>query len=425
MKQEVKWRGTASSELTCRSEALARQLGEQLRDRRILEFFQSNDDWSLSSGSSGVALALDWLDRCFPNEGWAESASRFLLSAAKSFEKNARAGMHPGLFGGVSGIAFAANSLSRDGCRYSNLVHTLHSLTTRIGNEFISRVSQYTEFSPSDYDIISGISGIGAYASSVLDFPEALQLLNKCVGFFVESLDFSPPHLRFFIPPHLIQSPRMAEVYPSGYVDCGLAHGLPSPLAFLSIAKLSGCQYDGLVLAITNFSEWLIDNSFETQSGKQWPSGVGCESASKNRLPTRAAWCYGNPGIARSLWLAGKALDCQRIKDIAIDSINAVFRSSRESWQIDSPMFCHGWAGLLHIVMRFDNEIQDDAFSYATVDLINDFLSQLEEYPVLDLNNSTRLVTPGLLEGAAGILLVLISVSSHLDPSWDRLMLTN
>ena len=72
--------------------------------------------------------------------------------------------------------------------------------------------------------------------------------------------------------------------------------------------------------------------------------------------PSRAAWCYGSPGIARSLWLAGEALDRDAYRYLAVSAMRDVFRRPVASRRIDAPTFCHGVAGLLAIALRFAND---------------------------------------------------------------------
>ncbi|WP_277752743.1 lanthionine synthetase LanC family protein [Streptomyces sp. L2] len=69
--------------------------------------------------------------------------------------------------------------------------------------------------------------------------------------------------------------------------------------------------------------------------------------------PARSAWCYGAPGVAHALWLAGTALGDHDLHDVATEAMAAVLRRPAHMRFIDSPTFCHGVAGLLQIVLRF------------------------------------------------------------------------
>ncbi len=71
---------------------------------------------------------------------------------------------------------------------------------------------------------------------------------------------------------------------------------------------------------------------------------------------TRTAWCDGTPGVARSLWLAGQALEDDNLCQEAVKAIECSLRRPVRLRQINSPTLCHGVAGLLQICLRFAHE---------------------------------------------------------------------
>lgn len=69
----------------------------------------------------------------------------------------------------------------------------------------------------------------------------------------------------------------------------------------------------GLREMIAFLADWVVTHQVGQEWGIDWPDSVPLECAAVaqdwQRLPpTRAAWCYGAPGVARSLWLASCAL---------------------------------------------------------------------------------------------------------------------
>ncbi|PEK75223.1 lanthionine synthetase LanC family protein, partial [Bacillus pseudomycoides] len=70
----------------------------------------------------------------------------------------------------------------------------------------------------------------------------------------------------------------------------------------------------------------------------------------KQNSASRAAWCYGTPGVARALYLAGKVTNNQEYIDVSIQTLDDLFNYQRHEWGLYSPTFCHGYAGLLHIL---------------------------------------------------------------------------
>ena len=142
---------------------------------------------------------------------------------------------------------------------------------------------------------------------------------------------------------------------------------------------------------------------------------------------SRAAWCYGTPGIARALWLAGTARGRSEWCNLAIDAMAAVYRRPMPDRQITSPTFCHGVSGLLQVTLRFANETGLPLFEEAAQDLTKWLLSAFEPDAIMGFRNwepgGTRVDQPGLLEGAAGVLLTMLAAATDVEPSWDRAFL--
>lgn len=211
----------------------------------------------------------------------------------------------------------------------------------------------------------------------------------------------------------------------SGYINLGLAHGVPGPLALLSIAALQGINRANLYSAISKLASWITSQRVEDAFGINWPT---YSFPKGDRLRgARAAWCYGSPGIANSLYIAGLALGDVELKEIAISALLAVQKRSIEARAIDSPTFCHGVAGLPQIVLRVANGSQDPGLRQFALELIDQLLSSFEEDALLGFRNietkSSIVDSPGLLMGALGPALALLSAASSLEPEWDQVFL--
>ena len=115
----------------------------------------------------------------------------------------------------------------------------------------------------------------------------------------------------------------MAKFFPEGNLNCGLAHGIPGPLAAMALAFESGVDVDGLAEAIERTAEWLVQHQTADDYGVNWPTAVPWTP--EGRVPSerldasRAAWCYGTPGVARALWLAGRAIGASSLCRLAVE----------------------------------------------------------------------------------------------------------
>jgi len=109
---------------------------------------------------------------------------------------------------------------------------------------------------------------------------------------------------RWFIPAALLPNDLQRQDSPQGHFDCGLAHGIPGPLAALALTWLAGYRYPGLHESIAYLGNWVVEHQIHKEWGIDWPGSGPFEHASLSRdwkslSATRPAWCYGTPGVAR------------------------------------------------------------------------------------------------------------------------------
>jgi hypothetical protein len=228
----------------------------------------------------------------------------------------------------------------------------------------------------------------------------------------------------------------MLRVFPEGYLNCGLAHGIPGPLATMSLAKLAGVPCPGLEQAISQTAAWLADHRLDDRWGANWPTGLGLrvsDEGTETIAPVtespvaQAGWCYGSPGVARALYLAGLALEDATYTALAIEAVRAVVHRPSADRRIVSPTICHGIAGLLQIMLRFaDDTGAEDVLVEAEL-LAEHLLGQYEPETLLGYRSveleGRRVDQPGLLDGAPGVALALLAASCPVVPAWDRIFL--
>lgn len=436
------WRGVVKEEVRRAAQRIVLDVAERLRTPRNAEEIarrtnqQSSPEiqrqwmpFSTSFGNAGLALLFGQLDRCFPDQGWDRVAHDHLAVAARSLETFPVA-LPAGIFGGVAGLCFATSYLSRNGERYQHLSRTLDDLLlqeTSASTHLPDPPLAGARFR--DYDLIVGPSGVAGYLLLQRARTEVAPVLDAILDRLVYLSEWQDSHLRFFILPHMLPTEHHREQFPHGCTDCGLAHGVPGPLAVLSLARIHGVERPGLDIAIRRLAEWVACQRLTDTWGISWPAAVPPSDAgeSPNKRISRDAWCYGGPGVARALWSAGNALDDMALQDLALQTIHAV--RSRPIWarKIDSPIFCHGVAGLLQVVVRFANDTGDSFFDEMAAELVSQILNLYEPHSAAGFRDieayERRVDNPGLLEGAAGIALALLAATTDVEPAWDRLFL--
>jgi hypothetical protein len=375
-------------------------------------------------GTAGVAVLFGQLDQVYPDQGWDVAAHDCVKVSVRRIEE--RANTQPGLFNGLGGLAFTAWSLSKGGTRYAGLLANLDDRVIRgaleLAEEFIAKPYDRPI---EDYDIVSGLAGITGYLLLRKEEPAVAEALPRIVEALVAFCGTGPDGPNWFISPESLSAAMLIDVFPAGMYNLGFAHGIPGPLAALALAYDAGQRVEGQQEAIERVGHWLLDHRSDDEWGPGWTIGVEREATPGH--PAHNAWCYGSAGVARALWLAGRANSDDVLCGTALETMDGIYRRPSQVRGIDrSPGLCHGVGGLLQLTSLFAAETTDagDAAVPAEVTAAGAFeeeaARQVERLLALfDPELSTgyyvvetgdvRSESVGLLDGAAGAALALLA----------------
>jgi hypothetical protein len=357
---------------------------------------------SLSHGLAGTALLharLSTLDDTF-----AQAAERHWTAAAQHLKK------HPVSFSGIHGGqgALAASLIigtaylpNRD--QHRDLVaRSAAWLSTRAGD--LAR-QYHNNAIPSwhVYDTITGLAGIGrvllaAHRSGHDHVQPGLTAALTTLTAILTPAEGPRPGWHLPAAAH----PPAVKVHPSGAADTGLAHGVAGPLALLATAADAGWSVPGQAEAIRHAAAWLLH--WRRADGR-WPPHVTGDELDHHTPPTatgrRDAWCYGTPGIARALTLAGQALHDHNLITAAHDALASLAARATSDWDVDGPTLCHGHAGVLQSAPGASR------LASSAAEAIADYFDPATRFGFQHHEHNQRHDNPGLLTGAAGIALTL------------------
>ncbi len=391
--------------------------------------------WSpptLLCGFGSLVLLYLYLARNFPGQGWEDRVDLYLRLAAEDTHQKPLS--QPALFNGSSGLAWLVALLSQNDTRYQKLCSKLN---VQVATQVL--MQQWRRATPgvadADYDVVSGASGILstliATQGQQAIVEEAIQKLLIYLVWLANGED-EQKRKNWFASADLFPLEHIREQYPRGYFNVGLAHGIPGPLAVLSLAWNAGYRIAGQREAIEGISRWIIEHHVKDSWGINWP-GVVPLSASYSaeewrRLhPARSGWCYGVPGVARSLWLAWTVLKDETLRDIALESMETVLSRPIDARNIYSPTLCHGIGGLLTVCLHFAHETKNPIICEHVPVLVNQMLSVCSPKYLLGVRDEKTkgkfVDDPGFLTGSTGVALALLAASTSVAPAWGRVLL--
>lgn len=377
---------------------------------------------SLNNGYPAIALLYAELSHCDPR---LRAVTHRYLQAAGAHVP--RSGTH-GLFGGLGSLAIAISAAKWSESDYAtldDLQNTLVGYALGVVHHEHRRInaSEARTTFPA-YDAINGLAGLGRYllcGTQTRCHPAVGEILGYLVR-LSQPLTVAGIQAPGWWVGH---SPTMDDnpAYPSGHANIGLAHGIPGPLATLALAWRSGHQVPGQEQAMATMAEWLMDQRRKDEAGTYWPR----TAPDYEGTAERPSWCYGTPGIARALQLAGLALDRPDWLHASHDAVRALTQRTTYLYALNSGL-CHGWAGLLQALWRLNEEFHDDVVARFMDTIAQELMTRYDPsrpfgFPVPYAG--THYDFPGFLDGAAGVALALHTYGTNAAPNtnWDATLL--
>ncbi len=212
-------------------------------------------------------------------------------------------------------------------------------------------------------------------------------------------------------------------------INMGLAHGIPSVLKFcVQCYKQNICSEEAKSMAWKLIDYLMTHTNTDTAKG-YFPYVV--RHGEQPNTPTRLAWCYGDPGAGIILYQAGIAFEDKKVIDFALEILRySATRRSAEEALIRDAGICHGSAGVAHIFHKMWHYTKETIFKEAADFWIEKTLAfgayadGIAGYKKYIPTDKTLTAEPGLLEGTAGIALVLFSyITGNFD--WDYCLMLN
>lgn len=379
--------------------------------RELPETLETPD---LADGEAGLAVCFAALDRWEPGRGYLDRAERHVEAALNQISSRP---IPPGLFQGLAGVAWTLRNLG---------VENLDELLEGIDAALLGWAAHPALSS----DRVEGLVGLGVYALSGPATPTLQALLEKVVTRLVDQADGL-----WFTPPERLNSSQR-ECFPLGCIDLGPAHGLPGPLGFLGMARSRlGDQAEALTGKVESAMQWLLHQRNAPVESFAFPPMLSPPPVitARDAHPCRIGWCYGDLGLGYSLLRLADDWSRADWREIALEVLRLAAQRPLERAGMHDACLCHGSAGNAHLFHRLWRATEEPLFAEAaqayfrwTLDFqqsglgVGGFSKRIA--PTRDGSPGWAPV-PGLLVGAAGVALALMSAVSDSDTGWDGFFL--
>jgi hypothetical protein len=278
------------------------------------------------------------------------------------------------------------------------------------------------------YDLISGTAGLGVYLVERARAGSAVA--SGALAHVVRHLEAAAAPAgvgRTWLTPQRHIASFTPERFPAGQFNCGVSHGAPGAIACL--AAIAGIES---VDATTRARARSLALDASAWLDAQALAGDGCFPEyivpGEPATYTLSAWCYGDPGVAVTMWAAMARLGAatERWQRLARD---AAQRSLAHRSAVD-PGLCHGAAGFAHMFNRCFQASGDPLFQ----DVAAHWFARALDARVAGAGiagwtattqgpeGGNQVAADDLLEGVVGIGLAMIAAIRPTEPVWDRLL---
>ena len=274
------------------------------------------------------------------------------------------------------------------------------------------------------FDLIQGIVGLGVYLLARLPRRTARRALECLVVRLEERAEPCRDGVAWRTPPR--SEPLLRRVaLPGEILDVGVAHGVAGVVGFLAQAHARGILRYRTGALLRGGTRWLLSQRLSRRV-PAFPTYVSGDEPH----PSRAAWCYGDPGVAIALFhAAGELHDRETAREALTIARRSMALSPRDAG-VEDACICHGSAGLGHLSNRLFQWTGDETFRESAIRWLTHALRGRRigrgaaGFLFFSKRGAKRAEADrSLLNGTMGVAGALLSACANVAPVWDRPLL--
>ncbi len=393
---------------------------EEINQELLANGGLDSTDIGVLSGSSGLALFHFYYNAYHPNEISEDAGSDIIATIVGTINEGYN--FHT-FCGGIAGAAWVIELLNE-----LEFIEVDTDALLGILDEYLHHITKLNH-NENFYDFLHGVIGIGYYflkryenTNSPASKQKYEDMLKEIILLLKERSKKSDDGVYW-------ESILLREEGVKG-CNLSLSHGLSSIINFLSRVS----SHDALSEQARPLLDQCVSHLFSCKKDESHAKGKGSlfpdwiTNDNEKSQSGRLAWCYGDLGIAVSLWQASKVVQDKEVKETALQLLEhaATRRDIEESRIVDAGL-CHGAFGVMHIFDYMYKETSNKKFKDAadywidyglTIDHHEDGSAGYKKWRGGD--NPTYEKENSLLEGIAGIGLSIISYLNPEMTEWNQ-----
>lgn len=384
------------------------EIKDKIIERRI-----GQDDDGLFTGEIGILLFLSYYNKYFNDDSVYVQID---MRLDHCINKLATGFYYPTYCSGVSGML-----LSLDYMNKNNFIELEFDQANRIYRKMIAQ-SMLMMIKKGNYDFLHGAIGMAIFLLKCGGKEEEQNLSELLI--LLENIGIQKNET--------IKWECENDLKKTISFNISMSHGMASIAIFLSLMIELNIEKEKSLLLLNKTINYILQQEIDPQKyGSCFPT-TSLESEYPNVHKSRLAWCYGDLGVAISLWRAGCSTNNEKWKTKALDTFN--FASTRRNMEENSVIdgqLCHGTSGIAQVFRRMYFETGNYNYMGTSNYWIKKTLEIatwedgfagykfLTGYPDSSWNGDCS-----FLEGIAGIGLALIASIGDSEYSvWDEFLL--
>ena len=373
-----------------------------------------------ASTLADLALFYGYLGHATGNPADEETALSYLNAA---IEKVGSSSLTPALIGGYSQLGWVITQLA------GKLFDQQETEACQVIDEAL--IEYLDELpTPADFDLVSGLIGIGIYALARLPEPNAQVCLQKVVQRLAERAERGREGVTWFTDAALLPE-WQRKICPNGYYNLGLAHGVPGVIVMLARASAVEAVREAAQELLAEAVRWLLAHLGVEDGVPFFPAWIAPEvRLGRNRV----AWCYGDLGSATALLYAARCAGQAGWEEVALKILRHCAQNRGPQAGVRDAGLCHGAAGTAHLFNRIYQATREEIFREAA----QFWYARAFDFRQPGIGGAgfgafhPKETGPGewvesidMLNGAAGVGLAFLAATSNQMPLWDELLLVS